>query len=104
MSDDISDSSSQQRLIPPFFYVPVRPRPGSEDFDLDLRLSDNGERVILLYTALDRLISGAGPHQPWAVFKTEDLDRIRAEQKIDKAAIDFVLPEDMRRTADSDTE
>jgi CheY-like chemotaxis protein len=85
-------------LVPPVVYVPCE-TVDDDRLVVDLRPTRDGERCLLVYTALDRLIDGCGEHQPWAALPVEALEQVREETHFDMILFDVVVPEDKRRKA-----
>ncbi len=83
--------------VPPVVYVPAHRVSGPAGPTLELRELDSGGVALLVYTALDRLARGLGPHQPWVLLPLEKLDDIRQIQPFDAIHFDVSLPEDMWR-------
>jgi hypothetical protein len=85
-------------LIPPVVYVPCESST-ADGLVVDLRTTKDGEIALIVYTALDRLIDCCGQHQPWAVLRTEELERVREETNFELLLFDLDIPEDQRRKA-----
>lgn len=90
---------TQRPPLPPMLYVPSAGPSADGSLLLDLRKIDDGRLALLVYTALDRLLTGCGPHQPWALVPTQTLDEINDSQPYDLVLVDVSLPADLRRTA-----
>jgi len=59
-------TSSDQKTFPPVGYVPCEQSgSGDEDLRIDLRRTGDGRSALLVYSALDRLVSCCGEYQPW---------------------------------------
>jgi hypothetical protein len=89
----------QRPPLPPMLYVPSAGPSADGSLLLDLRRIDDGRLALLVYTALDRLHTGCGQHQPWALVPTQTLDEIDAVQPYDLVLVDVSLPAELRRTA-----
>lgn len=85
-------------VIPPVVYVPCS-AVAEDEVTVDVRESRNGERVLLVYSALDRLIELAGPHQPWVLLPTAQLEQVNEYAPFDMIMFDMEIPEEHRRKA-----
>ncbi|MET9227225.1 SAV_915 family protein [Lentzea sp. NPDC003310] len=87
-------------IVPPVVYVPCD-FPASPDGELavDLRPTRDGQVALIVYTALDRLVSCCGPHQPWVVMPTADLDKVGEVAPYDLILLDIEIPGELRREA-----
>ena len=83
--------------IPPVVYIPAHRVSGPDGPTLELRELEGGGVALLVYTALDRLARGLGPHQPWVLVPLENLEDIRQKQPFDAIHFDVSLPENMWR-------
>lgn len=93
----IADAASA-KMFPPIVYVPCSPlRPGQNQLSVDLRRTRDGRLALLVYSALDRLVSCCGDRQPWTVIPTVDLERVRLETGYSLIFLDLEIPEDLRR-------
>ncbi|MEC3978127.1 SAV_915 family protein [Amycolatopsis sp. H20-H5] len=83
--------------LPPALYLPTgratRERGGA---DIELRHTPDGRTALVAFTALDRLVSCCGEHQPWALVNTEHLGKIHAAKPYDVIVLDSPLPEPLR--------
>lgn len=55
--------------------------------------------MLLVYSALDRLIELAGPHQPWVLLPTAQLEQVNEYAPFDMIVFDMEIPEEHRRKA-----
>jgi hypothetical protein len=91
-------TSADVPVIPPMLYVPVADyAPDAEDIVIDFRRIRDGQTALLAYSALDRLIDGCGPAQPWVVLPTSKLDEIKYHTPFDVLLLDVTIPEARRR-------
>lgn len=81
-------------VTPPVFYVPCT-TDASGGFRATLRRTNDGRVALLVYTALDRLLVGAGD-VPWAVMSVADLGRLREESPFDVIYQDLRIPTEHR--------
>lgn len=89
-----------QPVVPPVLYVPCAGHGSAgQEAGVELRRLDDGRVALLAYTALDRLVQGCGPFQPWVMIETEALGEIDRSQPYDVIVLDAVIPEQLRWTA-----
>jgi len=90
--------SEQTITFPPVVYVPCE-RPPAPDGELtvDLRRTRDGQVVLLVYSALDRLVCSCGPRQPWVVMPTASLEHVNQRAPFDMVLLDMDIPEEHRR-------
>lgn len=82
---------------PPVFYVPCT-TDASGGLRVTLRETNDGRVALLVYTALDRLLAGAGD-VPWALLSLADLQRVKSESPFDVIYQDLRIPEEHRVAA-----
>ncbi len=84
--------------FPPVVYVPCE-RPPAPDGELtvDLRRTRDGQLALLVYSALDRLVSCCGPQQPWVVMPTASLEQVNERARFDMILLDMDIPEEHQR-------
>ncbi|WP_243118385.1 SseB family protein [Actinomyces wuliandei] len=66
-------------------YLPSTGGSSAYGAEIELRQTQDGRVALLAYTALDRLVRGMGPHQPWVLYPTDrlgDLDSVQPYQVI----------------------
>lgn len=86
--------------LPPYVYVPCSPfNAGDTDLSVDLRSTKAGQIVLLVYSALDRLVDNCGPEQPWTVLPATELEQIRVATGFELILLDVCIPEHLRRGA-----
>jgi hypothetical protein len=91
-------TSSDQKTFPPVVYVPCEQSGnGDEDLRIDLRRTGDGRSALLVYSALDRLVSCCGEYQPWVVMPTAKLDAMAEHARFDMILLDLEIPEQLRR-------
>lgn len=84
--------------FPPVVYVPCSPlQPGDDRLGVDVRRTRDGRLALLVYSALDRLVSCCGVRQPWTVMPASDLERIRQETGFELVLLDVEIPDEFRR-------
>jgi len=89
--------------LPPVLYVPAgqhsttKSADGTEIYStIELRRTDDGRTALMVYSALDRLISCCGEHQSWVLVTSENLTKIHAAQPYDVILLDAALPQNLR--------
>lgn len=82
--------------LPPVVYVPVGSVPEGDSVDIVFRRTLHGRLALVLYTALDRLVDGCGPHQPWILLPTERLVEVHEHNPFDVVYFDLEMPEEER--------
>lgn len=83
---------------PPVVYLPcVLDRDGQLAEAKMVRLS-HGRVALMAYSALDRLARACGDAHPWVLYRSEQLDELRAVSPFDAAYLDVALPVAMRQT------
>lgn len=88
---------SMPKDFPPVVYVPLAHRTARvEDAQLQYRLTKDGRKALLAYSALDRLHAGMGEHQPWAVFPTIQLQAFWEADRFDTVLLDIRVPVEFR--------
>ncbi|MGH3697652.1 MAG: SAV_915 family protein [Pseudonocardiaceae bacterium] len=67
---------------------------------IDLRRTREGKLALLVYSALDRLVTCCGAQQPWVVLPTANLEEIREKTDFELILLDIEIPEEFRRDGD----
>lgn len=84
--------------FPPVVYVPCSPLdPGDEELSVDLRQTRDGQLALLVYSALDRLVTCCGEQQPWVALPAANLEQIREKTNFELILLDLEIPEELRR-------
>lgn len=81
--------------FPPVVYVPCLVDPDTGTERVHLRTTKDGRTALLAYSALDRLVAGAGD-VPWAVMTVPDLQRVHDTSPYDVLYLDIRIPEQQR--------
>ncbi|MGH3901174.1 MAG: SAV_915 family protein [Pseudonocardiaceae bacterium] len=90
--------------FPPVVYVPCSPlNPEDEELSVDLRRTRDGKLALLVYSALDRLVTCCGEQQPWVVLPTANLEKIRENTDFELILLDIEIPHELRRLAESNS-
>jgi hypothetical protein len=92
-------TTNPAEVFPPIIYVPTGPAQAPEELTVDLRATRDGRLALLVYSAMDRLITHCGPEQPWTVMAAEDLDRVQEATGFELVFLDLDIPEEQRRKA-----
>lgn len=92
-------SQAAPRGLPPVLYVPTAGAQANGETALDMRETKDGRLALLVYTALDRLVSCCGDEQPWTLMPTEALDAVNDAHPYDVILVDLAIPEQYRRRA-----
>ncbi|MDO9455157.1 SAV_915 family protein [Nocardioides sp.] len=95
----LADEPTGRRAIPPVVYLPVSPAPAADQGVVplvELRRLGTGETALLAYTALDRLVDGLGPHQPWTLHETARLGEIEQRSPFDVVLFDQRVPAEVQ--------
>ncbi|MDN5894015.1 MAG: hypothetical protein L0H93_08310 [Nocardioides sp.] len=80
-------------VVPPIVYLPCSPESTEDQLHVEKRELDDGGVGLLAFTALDRLLDGCGPDQPWAVYPTESLADLKPYSMI---VLDAQIPLEAR--------
>jgi hypothetical protein len=84
--------------FPPVVYVPCSTvGVGDDSLNVDLRPTRDGRLGLLVYSALDRLVTCSGDNQPWVVMPTASLEKVRLETSFELILLDVVIPDEFRR-------
>lgn len=94
----LAGRTNPAKIFPPVVYVPCGPAPNPDEMIIDLRATKDGRLALLVYSAMDRLVAHCGPHQPWTVMFTKDLEQVRLATGFELILLDIDIPENMRRT------
>ena len=85
--------------LPPIVYLPTESYSASkDDLRVEYRMTKDGRKALLIYSAMDRLVAAMGPFQPWVVCPLVGLNEIWKEDAFDVVYLDIAVPEDHRRT------
>lgn len=96
MSEVNGAETTDTTMVPPILYVPLHRSTTEGDPRVEIRELKDGRMALLAYTALDRLVQLCGPHQPWILVRTAELDQIKANQPFDVVIFDLEIPEQYR--------
>lgn len=80
-------------VAPPALYVPVG-QDSTGQAQVVVANVEDGTRVLLAHTSLDRLLDCLGEDQGWALIMTDQLPRIKEDLRFDHLSVDhYVEPE-----------
>jgi hypothetical protein len=82
---------------PPVAYLPCRLDERGELAEVLMGQLPDGRTALLGYTALDRFVEACGDQHPWTLWRTEDLEELRATKHFDVAYLDAPLPPEHRQ-------
>lgn len=77
-------------------YLTCRPGASTERAEIEMRHLEDGRVALMAYSALDRLEHCCGPHQPWVLYRTEELGTLKVLFPYDVVLFDQPLPEEVR--------
>jgi hypothetical protein len=79
---------------PELVYVPsLRVADGDSEVQLVLRRIDD-VAVLLVYSSLEELVAGCGPHQPWVAVPSDVLDTLLPGIGADAVLLDVALAQE----------
>lgn len=94
---DTMSRNTHPEVAPPVLYVPIDERVDGE-LGFSLAHMFDQTRVLLTYTALDRLLDGMGDTQRWALIETKRLPELKEQIGFDKLEVDrFIEPQARER-------
>jgi hypothetical protein len=97
-SEAATNQADQAIVFPPVVYVPCSPlRPDDDQLSVDLRRTRDGRLALLVYSALDRLVSCCGSQQAWTVMPATDLEKVRLDTGLELILLDLEIPEEFQR-------
>lgn len=82
-----------EAAVPPVVYLPCSPASTDAEPLVEKRTLEDGDIALLAFTALDRLLDGCGPHQPWILYPTSALGDLKPYAMI---VLDGEIPDDAR--------
>ena len=86
-------------VAPPYLYIPV----WLDDEGLvQISIADGAEKekILLAYTALDRLLDALGDKQPWAAIPTAQLSTIKEETGYTHLVVDYFVSDIVRKMSE----
>jgi len=86
--------------FPPVVYVPcVEHVADPAEARVEYKVTKDGRRALLVYSALDRLHAGAGQAQPWFLAPLAGLQGLYDLDGFDLVLMDVLVPDEHRRQA-----
>lgn len=86
-------------IAPPYIYIPVYL---DDDGIVQISIADGvqKEKILLAYTALDRLLDALGDKQPWATIPTSKLSTIKEETGYTHLVVDYYVSNIVRKMSE----
>ena len=86
-------------VAPPYLYIPVWL---DEEGLVQISIADGAqkEKILLAYTALDRLFDALGDEQPWAAIPTAQLSTIKEETGYTHLVVDHFVSDIIRKMSE----
>lgn len=82
----------------PVFVPSQRFRPGDAEAKLELQPMPGDRLALMVYSSLDLLVRGCGPHQPWVSIPAGLLDEVRLQAGAHTIMLDTPLPARLRHS------
>ncbi|WP_205305105.1 SAV_915 family protein [Nocardioides sp. 616] len=93
---DAATGRSPAALQPPVAYLPCRLDADGQVEEVMMAQLADGRIALMGYTALDRFVAACGNAHPWVLWKTEELEALRAIKHYDVAYLDIPMPAELR--------
>lgn len=93
---EVSQPPTPAALQPPVAYLPCRLDSEGQVAEVMMAQLNDGRVALMGYTALDRFIAACGRGHPWVLWKTEEIESLRALKHFDVAYLDIPMPADLR--------
>ena len=84
-------------VAPTVLYLPTASQSQGEELAFVLRELEDGQRALLVFTSLERLVEGCGDEQPWVSIRAESLPEFEALAEPDVLLWDAVLAPEIRQ-------
>ena len=86
-------------VVPPYLYVPVWL---DDEGTVQISIADGAEKekILLVYTALDRLLDALGDKQSWAAIPTPQLSTIKEETGYTHVVVDYYVSDIVRKMSE----
>lgn len=83
-------------IVPPYLYIPVWL---NDEGIVQISIADGAEdeKILLAYTALDRLLDALGDEQSWAAIPTTQLSTIKDETGYTHLVVDHFVSDIVRK-------
>ena len=80
-------------------FLPAQRVPaGAEEAVLEIRRLVDDRTALFVYTTLEALVEGCGPHQPWVAVDAARVDAVQRVAGADLVVWDVPLPEELRHS------
>lgn len=88
-------------IAPPYIYIPVYL---DDDGIVQISIANGAqkEKILLAYTALDRLLDALGDKQPWATIPTSKLSTLKEETGYTHLLVDYFVSNIVRKMSEYD--
>lgn len=83
-------------IQPPVAYLPCRLDSEGQVAEVMMAELHDGRIALMGYTSLERFLKSCGPHHPWVLWKTEELESLKALKHYDAAYLDIPMPVELR--------
>ncbi len=93
---DANSGHASAPLQPPVAYLPCRLDSSGQVTEVMMAELQDGRIALMGYTALDRFLAACGQEHPWVLWKTEELESLRALKPFDVAYLDILMPVGLR--------
>lgn len=93
---EVSPPPVPAALQPPVAYLPCRLDSEGQVEEVMMAQLADGRVALMGYTALDRFIAACGRGHPWVLWKTEEIEELRALKHFDVAYLDIPMPAELR--------
>ena len=86
-------------IAPPYIYIPVYL---DDDGIVQISIADGVQKakILLAYTALDRLLDALGDKQPWATIPTSKLSTLKEETGYTHLVVDYYVSNIVRKMSE----
>lgn len=86
-------------IVPPYLYVPVW-LDDEGTVQISIANGSKKEKILLAYTALDRLLDALGDKQSWAAIQTKQLSTIKEETGYTHLVVDYFVSDIVRKMSE----
>lgn len=82
--------------LPNALFLPTAKKPKNfGSAEIELRKTADGKMALVAFSSVQRLVECCGPHQPWALIKSEHLGNVYRAQPYDMILLDSDLPKEL---------
>lgn len=86
-------------VAPPYLYIPVW-LDNEGMVQVSIAEGTEHEKILLAYTALDRLLDALGDEQPWAAIETSRLSLVKEETGYTHLVVDHFVSDLVRKMSE----